>query len=88
MSEVILKVSSLSVDYESNNSFLFPWEKTKPFRAVENINFEIKEGETLGIVGETGSGKSTIAKAVINLLKVSSGKIYFQNNQKTPTKKP
>ena len=81
MSEVILKVSSLSVDYESNNSFLFPWEKTKTFRAVENINFEIKEGETLGIVGETGSGKSTIAKAVINLLKVSSGKIYFQNNQ-------
>ena len=81
MSEAILKVSSLSVDYESNNSFLFPWEKTKTFRAVENINFEIKEGETLGIVGETGSGKSTIAKAVINLLKVSSGKIYFQNNQ-------
>jgi hypothetical protein len=35
MSEVILKVSSLSVDYESNNSFLFPWEKTKTFRAVE-----------------------------------------------------
>ena len=81
MSEIILKVSSLSVDYKSNNAFLFPWEKNKTFRAVENINFEIKEGETLGIVGETGSGKSAIAKAVINLLKVSSGKIYFQNNQ-------
>ena len=81
MSKIILKVSCLSVDYKSNNSFLFPWEKNKSFRAVDNINFEIKEGETLGIVGETGSGKSTIAKAVINLLKVSSGKIYFQNNQ-------
>jgi len=83
MSKIILKVSSLSVDYKSNNSFLFPWEKNKSFRAVDNINFEIKEGETLGIVGETGSGKSTIAKAVINLLKVSSGKIFFQNNQIT-----
>jgi len=83
MSKIILKVSSLSVDYKSNNSFLFPWEKSKSFRAVDNINFEIKEGETLGIVGETGSGKSTIAKAVINLLKVSSGKIFFQNNQIT-----
>ena len=72
MSNIILKVSSLSVDYKSSNSFLFPWEKNKSFRAVDNINFEIKEGETLGIVGETGSGKSTIAKAVINLLKVSS----------------
>ena len=81
MSKIILKVSCLSVDYKSNNSFLFPWEKNKSFRAVDNINFEIKEGETLGIVGETGSGKSTIAKAVINLLKVSSGKIFFQNNQ-------
>jgi len=81
MSNIILKVSNLSVDYTSNNSFLFPWEKTKIFRAVEDINFEIFEGETLGIVGETGSGKSTIAKAIINLLKVNSGKIFFQNNQ-------
>jgi oligopeptide transport system ATP-binding protein len=81
MSNIILKVTSLTVDYKSNNSFLFPWEKTKTFRAVEDINFELNEGETLGIVGETGSGKSTIAKAVINLLKVSSGKILFQRNQ-------
>jgi len=81
MSNLILKVKNLSVDYTSNNSFLYPWEKTKIFRAVENINFEIIEGETLGIVGETGSGKSTIAKAIINLLKITSGKIFFQNNQ-------
>ena len=40
MSEIILKVSSVSVDYKSNNSFLFPWEKTKTFRAVEDINFD------------------------------------------------
>ena len=83
MSNLILKVSNLTVDYKSNNSFLFPWEKTKFFRAVEDINFEISEGKTLGIVGETGSGKSTIAKAIINLLKVSSGKVMFQNNQIT-----
>jgi len=81
MSNSILKVNNLFVDYISNNSFLFPWEKTKIFRAVEDISFEIFEGETLGIVGETGSGKSTIAKAIINLLKVSAGKILFKNNE-------
>jgi oligopeptide transport system ATP-binding protein len=81
MNNIILKVCNVSVDYVSSNSFLLPWEKNKIFRAVEDINFEISEGETLGIVGETGSGKSTIAKSIINILKVSSGKILFQNHE-------
>jgi len=81
MNNIILKVCNVSVDYVSSNSFLLPWEKNKIFRAVEDINFEISEGETLGIVGETGSGKSTIAKAIINILKVSSGKILFQDHE-------
>jgi len=81
MSNSILCVKDICVDYTLNNSFLFPWERNKIFRAVENISFEIFEGETLGIVGETGSGKSTIAKAIINILKISSGKILFKNNE-------
>ena len=81
MSNLILCVKDISVDYTSNNTFLLPWEKNIIFRAVENISFEIFEGETLGIVGETGSGKSTIAKAIINILKISSGKILFKNNE-------
>jgi len=81
MNSPILNVKNISVDYISNNSFLFPWEKNKIFRAVENISFEIFEGETLGIVGETGSGKSTIAKAIINILKISSGKILFKDTE-------
>ncbi len=81
MNKPILSVKNICVDYTSNNSFLFPWEKNIIFRAVENISFEISEGKTLGIVGETGSGKSTIAKAIINILKISSGKIYFKNNK-------
>ena len=81
MNNSILSVKDICVDYTTNNSFLFPWERNKIFRAVENISFEIFEGETLGIVGETGSGKSTIAKAIINILKISSGKILFKNNE-------
>ena len=80
MFDKLLSVQNISVDYTSN-SFLLPWEKNLTFRAVDNVSFDVLEGETLGMVGETGSGKSTIAKAIINILKISSGEIFFQNNQ-------
>ena len=70
MFDKLLSVQNISVDYTSN-SFLFPWEKNLTFRAVDNVSFDVLEGETLGMVGETGSGKSTIAKAIINILKIS-----------------
>mgnify|MGYP001207522195 CR=1 FL=1 len=73
MSKIILKVSSLSVDYKSNNSFLFPWEKTKTFRAVENINFEIKEGEILGVAGVTGNGQTELLEALSGIRKIENG---------------
>jgi len=78
--KTLLSVENLSVNYVSNNSFLFPWEKNRIVKAVQNINFKIFEGETLGIVGETGCGKSTIAKAIINIININSGKIIYKNN--------
>ncbi|MBS9775840.1 MAG: ABC transporter ATP-binding protein [Fusobacterium sp.] len=44
---------------------------------VQNINFEIKEGEALALIGESGSGKTTIARIIIGLLKKKSGNIYY-----------
>ena len=46
--------------------------------AVDNVSFEIKEGESFGLVGESGSGKSTV-KMIVNLFKPSSGDIFFDN---------
>lgn len=48
-------------------------------KAVDNVSFSIEKGETLGIVGESGCGKSTIAKLILFLETVTSGSIYFQN---------
>ncbi len=48
-------------------------------RAVDNISFEIREGETLGLVGESGCGKSTTGRAVLQLHKPTSGSVYYDD---------
>ena len=59
-------------------------EKTVDFvRAVDDVSFEIREGETLGLVGESGSGKSTTGYCVLQLLQPTGGSIVFQGTELT-----
>ena len=48
-------------------------------KAVENINFEIPEGEILGLVGESRSGKTTLGRSIIRLIEPSEGEIFYNN---------
>src|SRR5260370_38430674 len=48
--------------------------------AVDDVSFEVRRGETLGLVGETGSGKSTVARCIARLYDVTSGKIIFDGH--------
>ena len=64
--EVLLKVKDLVVHYETHNAVV---------EAVNNVSFEIKSGQTLGLVGETGAGKTTIALAIMSLLPKYTGHI-------------
>jgi len=49
-------------------------------RAVEDVSFDVRRGETLGLVGETGCGKSTLARCVIRLESLTSGRIVFDGD--------
>lgn len=56
-------------------------------KAVDDISFYIKKGETFGIVGESGCGKSTTGKAILRLLEPSAGKVYFNGIEITSLSK-
>ena len=47
-------------------------------KAVDDVSFSIKEGETLGLVGESGCGKSTAGRTILRLLEATEGEIHFE----------
>jgi len=47
-------------------------------KAVDGVNFEIRKGQTLGLVGESGCGKTTVARSIIRLVPATAGKIFFE----------
>jgi peptide/nickel transport system ATP-binding protein len=72
----ILEVEDLKV-YFPVRTGAFPFTHSKTLRAVDGVDFELKQGETLGIVGESGCGKSTLARAVLKLLPKTEGVVVW-----------
>jgi len=71
--EALLEVQGLSKQYIRGAL----WQRPVPVIAATEVNFEISPGETLGLVGASGSGKSTVARCVARLEKPDSGRVWF-----------
>lgn len=76
MKPILLKVEDLKVHFPVKKGI---FARTSGYvYAVDGISFELQEGETLGIVGESGCGKTTTGMAILRLLKPTAGQVWYQ----------
>ena len=77
----ILSIKELNVDFVTKRNIF--GRITASFKAVKNISFDVYEGETLGLVGESGCGKTTLGRSILQLIEASSGKIVYKGKTLT-----
>jgi len=82
MSEELLRVENLKKHFPVTRGIVFQKEVAS-VKAVDGISFTVRSGETLGVVGESGCGKSTMARCVARLLDPTDGKIIFEGRDIT-----
>ena len=75
--DTLVEVKHLK-EYFNINTGLF---SSKPLKAVDDVSFAIRRGETLGLVGESGFGKTTVGRTLLHLYKPTDGEIWFDGKQ-------
>ena len=76
MAETLIKVQNLK-RYFPVSAGLF---HTKELKAVDGVSFDIRKGETLGLVGESGCGKSTVGRTILHLYKPTAGEVFWKGS--------
>ncbi|MCH5210856.1 MAG: ATP-binding cassette domain-containing protein [Oscillospiraceae bacterium] len=76
--EYLVEVNHLKQYFPVRNGF-----KTLSLKAVDDVSFNIKHGETLGLVGESGCGKTTVGRTLLRLYKPTSGSVKFEGQEVT-----
>lgn len=80
MNSPLIEARNLSKSFAIGGGFL---AKKKVVRAVEDVSIQIQRGETFGLVGESGCGKSTIGRTLLRLYEPTSGQIFFEGSDIT-----
>ncbi|MCP4755947.1 MAG: ATP-binding cassette domain-containing protein [Proteobacteria bacterium] len=83
--EELLTVEDMKVHFHLKSGVV-SGQKGLSIKAVDGVNFALKKGETLGLVGESGCGKSTTAKGVLQLHRPTAGTVRFQDTELTEMK--
>lgn len=87
MAKPLLEVKNLQVHFQMKKGLARSiFGKPEILKAVDDISFEIGEGEILSLVGESGSGKTTTGKAILQLAPVSGGEVFFEGEDITKKK--
>lgn len=81
---VLLEVSDLKMHFPITRGIIFQ-RQVGAIKAVDGINFNLYKGETLGLVGESGCGKSTTGRAILQLYRPTSGNVIFEGKDLTKT---
>ena len=80
----LLEIVNLKKYFESRKGF----SKNTTIKAVDDVSFKLYEGETLGLVGESGCGKTTLGRSILHLEEITSGKIFYKGKDITVLSKP
>jgi oligopeptide transport system ATP-binding protein len=83
--EVLVNVQDMRVYFPVTAGLIFQ-RKVADVKAVDGINFSIRKGETLGLVGESGCGKSTTGRAILQLYRPTTGTVNFDGHELTKMK--
>ena len=75
--QTILSVRDVQVHFNVKAKSKLPWARSRTLKAVDGVSFDLKAGETLGVVGESGCGKSTLSRAILNLIPATHGEIVW-----------
>lgn len=75
--KLLLEVDDLKVYFDIKDNKSWFWQPPKKLKAVDGVTLRLYEGETLGVVGESGCGKSTFARAIIGLVKATQGRVVW-----------
>lgn len=83
--DTILKIDNLKMYFPITQGIIFQ-RHVGDIKAVDGVSFEVKRGETIGLVGESGCGKSTTGRAILQLYRPTGGSVQFEGTELTTLK--